>query len=120
MKRLLTLCLSIAGATCIGLAQSQTNVEVTFYSPSIVHIYKAPAKNKDVKQSLSVTMQPQQVKVSKSQDKLSDNVVVDVYKSSELTVNVYNNSVTFKDKKGNTILQELAYNFGVPTQDRPS
>ena len=120
MKRLLTLCLAIAGATCIGLAQSQTNVEVTFYSPSIVHIYKAPAKNKDVKQSLSVTMQPQQVKVSKSQDKLSDNVVVDVYKSSELTVNVYNNSITFKDKKGNTILQELAYNFGAPTQEKPS
>lgn len=120
MKRLLTLCLAIAGATCTGLAQSQTNVEVTFYSPSIVHIYKAPAKNKDVKQSLSVTMQPQQVKVSKSQDKLSDNVVVDVYKSSELTVNVYNNSITFKDKKGNTILQELAYNFGAPTQEKPS
>lgn len=120
MKRLLTLCLAIASIPGIVSAQSNTRVEVTFYTPSIVHIYKAPAQNKDVKQSLSVTMKPEQVKVTQSKDKLSDNVIVDVYKSSELTVNVYNNSVTFKDKKGNTILQELAYNFGTPTQEKPS
>ena len=120
MKKLLTLCLAIASISGIVSAQSNTRVEVTFYTPSIVHIYKAPAQNKDVKQSLSVTMKPEQVKVTQSKDKLSDNVIVDVYKSSELTVNVYNNSVTFKDKKGNTILQELAYNFGSPTQEKPS
>lgn len=120
MKRLLTLCLAIASIPGIVSAQSNTRVEVTFYTPSIVHIYKAPAQNKDVKQSLSVTMKPEQVKVTQSKDKLSDNVIVDVYKSSELTVNVYNNSVSFKDKKGNTILQELAYNFGSPTQEKPS
>ena len=120
MKRLLTLCLAIASIPGVVSAQSNTRVEVTFYTPSIVHIYKAPAQNKDVKQSLSVTMKPEQVKVTQSKDKLSDNVIVDVYKSSELTVNVYNNSVTFKDKKGNTILQELAYNFGSPTQEKPS
>ena len=120
MKKLLTLCLAIASIPGIVSAQSNTRVEVTFYTPSIVHIYKAPAQNKDVKQSLSVTMKPEQVKVTQSKDKLSDNVIVDVYKSSELTVNVYNNSVTFKDKKGNTILQELAYNFGSPTQEKPS
>jgi len=120
MKNLLTLCLAIASIPGVVSAQSNTRVEVTFYTPSIVHIYKAPAQNKDVKQSLSVTMKPEQVKVTQSKDKLSDNVIVDVYKSSELTVNVYNNSVTFKDKKGNTILQELAYNFGTPTQEKPS
>ena len=120
MKKLLTLCIAIASIPGVVSAQSNTRVEVTFYTPSIVHIYKAPAQNKDVKQSLSVTMKPEQVKVTQSKDKLSDNVIVDVYKSSELTVNVYNNSVTFKDKKGNTILQELAYNFGTPTQDKPS
>ena len=120
MKRLLTLCLALASLTGLAHAQSNTRVEVTFYTPSIVHIYKAPTQNKDVKQSLSVTMKPEQVKVTQSKDKLSDNVIVDVYKSSELTVNVYNNSVTFKDKKGNTILQELAYNFGSPTQEKPS
>ena len=120
MKRLLTFCLAVTCISGIGFAQSNTRVEVTFFTPSIVHIYKTPASNNDVKQSLSVTMQPEQVKVSKSQDKLSDNVVVDVYKSSELTVNVYNNCITFKDKKDNVILQELACNFGTPTQEKPS
>ena len=121
MKRLLTLCLALAGVAGLCSAQSsKTRVEVTFYTPSIVRIYKAPVDNHDSKQSLSVTMKPEQVKVAKTQEKLSDKVVLDVYKSDQLTVSVYEGSITFRDKKGNTILQEMAYNFGSVTQEKPS
>ena len=121
MKRLLTLCIALAGM--IGLSSAQTpkmRVEVTFYTPSIVRIYKTPTQNSDQKQSLSVIMKPEQVKVSRSQEKLSDNVVIEVYKSDQLSVHVYDNSVTIKDKKGNVLLQELASAIGTPTQAKPS
>ena len=64
MKRLLTLCLALAGIAGLSSAQ-ETNVEVTFYSPSIVRIQKIPADNNIDKQSLSVIMQPGQVKVTR-------------------------------------------------------
>ena len=95
MKRLLTLCIALAGM--IGLISAQSSkmrVEVTFYTPSIVRIYKAPTQNTELKQSLSVIMKPEQVKVSRSQEKLSDNLVIEVYKSDQLSVHVYDNSVT--------------------------
>ena len=93
MKRLLTLCIALAGM--IGLISAQSSkmrVEVTFYTPSIVRIYKAPTQNTELKQSLSVIMKPEQVKVSRSQEKLSDNLVIEVYKSDQLSVHVYDTS----------------------------
>jgi len=97
----------------------QTKVEVTFYSPSIVRIYKASDQNNDPKQSLSVTMQPQQVKVTRSQEKLDKNVVIDVYKTDKLVVNVLGGTVSFKDTKGNVLLMENASSIDQPTQDKP-
>ena len=107
MKRLLTLCLALTGILAVCSAQTVDNrVEVTFYTPSIVRIYKAPDLNFSPKQSLSVTMQPQQVKVSRSQEKLDKNTVIDVYKTDKLTVTVFEGGVMFKDNKGNTLLAE--------------
>jgi len=97
----------------------QTKVEVTFYSPSIVRIYKASDQNNDPKQSLSVNMQPQQVKVTRSQEKLDKNVVIDVYKTDKLVVNVLGGTVSFKDTKGNVLLMENASSIDQPTQDKP-
>ncbi|MBO6077857.1 MAG: DUF5110 domain-containing protein [Bacteroidaceae bacterium] len=107
MKRLLTLCLALTGILAVCSAQTVDNrVEVTFYTPSIVRIYKAPDLNFSPKQSLSVTMQPQQVKVSRSQEKLDQNTVIDVYKTDKLTVTVFEGGVMFRDNKGNTLLAE--------------
>jgi alpha-D-xyloside xylohydrolase len=101
MKRLLTLFLLLGGLLC-----NAQKVEVTFYTPSIVRIQKATDGNIISKQSLSVTMQPQQVKVSRSQEKLDQNTVIDVYKTDKLTVTVFEGGVMFRDNKGNTLLAE--------------
>ena len=90
MKKLLSLFVALAGISAICNAQEADNwtTKVTFFSPSIVRIYKTGPDNPDKKQSLSVTMQPQQVKVSQSADKNG----AQVYKSSALTVKVSGNS----------------------------
>ena len=117
MKRLLTLMVALTGL--FSAQAQQTKVEVTFYSPSIVRIYKASDQNNDPKQSLSVTMQPQQVKVTRTQEKLDKNVVIDVYKTDKLVVNVLGGTVSFKDTKGNVLLMENASSIDQPTQDKP-
>lgn len=103
MKRLLSFCLAIACIT--GFCSAQSQVEITFYTPSIVRVQKADAVTGS-RQSLSVTMQPQQVKVTRSKEKLDKNISVDVYKTDKLTVTVLGGTVMFKDNKGNTLLAE--------------
>jgi len=84
------------------LGKAQLNSKVEFYSPGIVHVYKTMEGADPGKQSLSVTMQPQQVKVSQTRE--SDN---DVYKTAQLTVKVQpGGAVTFLDNKGNILLSE--------------
>ena len=102
MKRLLTLLFLLGGLFC-----NAKTVQITFYSPSIVRVQKALDGNIYDKASLSVTMQPQPLKVSYSQQKLNDNTVVDIYKTEKLTVTVLDDGVMFKDNKGNVILSEL-------------
>ena len=119
MKRLLTLCMALAGIAGFSSAQ-ENKVEVTFYSPSIVRIQKIPADNHTEKQSLSVIMQPEQVKTTHKQEKLSDQTVMEVYKSDVLTVTEFDGGITFRDKKGNLLLQENTFNIGSPTQEKPS
>ena len=104
MKRLLTICLALAGLATFCSAQEPDNrtPQVTFYTPSIVRIHKADL-GVSKKQSLSVTMQPQQVK---------DIVVPDngayIYKTSALMVRVSGSNITFMDRKGNVLLSELS------------
>ena len=109
MKKLLTLCLALIGLSTVCGAQEPDDwtTQVTFFTPSIVHIYKTGPDNPDKKQSLSVTMQPEQVKstvTAQNGDLL--------YKSSVLTVKVSGNDVTFMDKKGNVLLAENGYGHG--------
>ena len=90
-----------------GLFCNAKTVQVTFYSPSIVRIQKALDGNIYDKTSLSVTMQPQPLRVSYSQQKLQDNTEAEIYKTDKLTVTVLEDGVMFKDNKGNVILSEL-------------
>ena len=117
MKRLLTLCLALIGLSTLCSAQEADNwtTQVTFFSPSIVRIYKTGPDNPDTKQSLSVIMQPDQVKVSQSTDKNG----AKVYKSADLTVTVSGNDVTFQDKKGNVLLAENGCGHGIVAMTRP-
>ena len=134
MKRLLTLCIALAGITGFCSAQDDDwKVNVTFYTPSIVRICKIGPDNPDTKQSLSVTMQPQNVKVTHTQEMppvastlpggatvlKKGEVVVDVYKSDKLTVTVLDNNVMFKDNKGNVLLSEFTYGHGNVAMTRP-
>ena len=104
MKRLLTICFALVGIATVCSAQEPDNrtPQVTFYTPSIVRIHKADL-GVSKKQSLSVTMQPQQVK---------DIVVPDngayIYKTSALMVRVSGSNITFMDRKGNVLLSELS------------
>lgn len=117
MKKFLTLFLALAGLSALGYAQESDDwtTQVTFYSPSIVRIYKTGPDNPDTKQSLSVTMNPEQVKTTVTTAK--DGTVL--YKSSVLTVKVDDNDVTFMDKKGNILLAENGYGHGNVAMTRP-
>ncbi len=117
MKRLLTLCFALTGLYAVCSAQEPDNwtTQVTFFTPSIVRIYKTGPDNPNNKQSLSVTMQPQQVKVSQSVDKNG----AQVYKSPALTVKVSGNDVTFMDSKGKVLLSENGYGHGNVAMTRP-
>ena len=117
MKRFLTLCLALTGLSTVCSAQEPDNwtTQVTFFTPSIVRIYKTGPDNPDTKQSLSVIMQPDQVKVTQSTDKNG----AKVYKSSDLTVTVAGNDVTFQDKKGNILLAENGCGHGNVAMTRP-
>jgi len=116
MKRLLTVCFALAAITTLCSAQEPDDwtTQVTFYTPSIVRIYKTGPDNPDKKQSLSVVMQPEQVKNTVT---VQNGAII--YKSSELTVKVSDNDVTFMDKKGNVLLAENGYGHGNVAMTRP-
>ena len=116
MKRLLTICFALAAITTLCSAQEPDDwtTQVTFYTPSIVRIYKTGPDNPDKKQSLSVVMQPEQVKNTVT---VQNGAII--YKSSELTVKVSDNDVTFMDKKGNVLLAENGYGHGNVAMTRP-
>ncbi|MBP5647610.1 MAG: DUF5110 domain-containing protein [Bacteroidaceae bacterium] len=117
MKKLLTLFLALAGISAFCNAQEADNwtTKVTFFSPSIVRIYKTGPDNPNKKQSLSVTMEPQQVKTTVTVGK--DGATL--YKSSALTVKVSGNDVTFLDNKGKVLLAENGYGHGNVAMTRP-
>lgn len=117
MKRLLNLCIALAGISTLCSAQEPDDwtTKVTFYTPNIVRIYKTGPDNPDTKRSLSVEMAPRAVNVSHTFDKEG----ADFYKSSTLTVKVKDNNVTFLDKKGNVLLAEDGYGHGNVAMTRP-
>jgi alpha-D-xyloside xylohydrolase len=92
-----------------------TNIDIQFYSPSIVRVVKSPAGFTFQKESLSVIKHPSKIKLNtfKQGDVLS-------LKSDklEVAVNFKTGKITFFDRKGNQLLTEK--DFGtqfVPRMD---
>lgn len=79
----------------------QTEIDVTFYTPGIVRVTKTTAQSPALRQSLSVTMSPEDIKVSET-----GRSGVRTYKSSALTVRVSDDRIFFLDSKGKVLLAE--------------
>lgn len=79
--------------------------KIEFYTPRTVRIVK---ENGTVfnKKSLVVTAEPEKVKVN-----VTSNDTATIYRSSELTVIVGKNGISFLDNKGNLIMREGSYSF---------
>lgn len=90
----------------VKITSQGMDVEVTFYSPSIVRVLKYPTGKYPDKQSLSVTMQPKALSVNTL---FTDGVVS--LTSTHLTVqlNLETGKVFFKDLLGNLLFTEKDY-----------
>ena len=91
-------------AFLIGLMAQAQNVQIDFFTPSIVHVVKYPNSSKKQVKSMVVTAKPETVDVKKRGYTFS---------SSELTVKVdpKTGSLTFLDKKGKVLLREKSHSF---------
>ncbi|MCQ2251143.1 MAG: glycoside hydrolase family 31 protein [Bacteroidales bacterium] len=97
-------------ATGISLSPASAQ-QVTFYTPGTVRIVKTSDNkpyNFDNELSLVVTAKPENVKV-----KVSASGSIKTYKTDKLTVevNTENQTVTFRDNKGNILMQEGKFAF---------
>jgi alpha-D-xyloside xylohydrolase len=117
MKRFLIICLFMSFIYSSGVAQSyqktdlgvkancnSVNVEIQFFSNSIVRVLKWPEGTSFTKESLSVIKTPgkSSLNISQQGDLLS-------LRSNQLLVklNMNNGQITFIGKDGNTLLSEL-------------
>jgi len=82
-----------------------TDIQIEFFSPSIVRIFKTPEGKSCEKKSLSVIQTPQPVALS-----VAENSNVFTVKSKEMAVeiNKTTGTVSFRDAKRNLLLQEKA------------
>lgn len=82
------------------------DVEIIFYSPSIVRIYKTPEGIPYDKKSQVVVMNKMPVNVDIAQNKSQINI-----KSSEISVgmNLFTGGISFYDLKGNLLLKDKDY-----------
>lgn len=81
------------------------NVEVQFYSPSIVRILKYPQGTVCTKQSLSVTKSPE--KVAFSTKKVGDNLVV-TSKALSVSINMNSGQISFNSANQQALFKEKA------------
>ena len=77
----------------------QQQVRVEFYTPSIVHVVKAPMGHQYEKQSLVVIAKPEQVKVTQKGNAASSGVLA-------VEVDEASGNLTFRDRKGSVLLRE--------------
>lgn len=119
MKKVLTvwICLLISGFVLaqgvnrtaqgvkVNVAGEKFYGELVFYSPSIVRVvkYPYPMDRMPEKESLSVTLAPGQTKVNFKEQ--GESVVLST-SDIVVTMNKADGSVSFADKKGNTLLKE--------------
>lgn len=80
------------------------DISIEFYSPSIVRVVKSPNNTLFSKKSLSVTKQPEMVKIKIKED---DNVVMLMSDVLDVNLNLATGNITFNKLKGEQLLQEL-------------
>ncbi len=90
-------------STGVRMEIGSNNVELQCFSPSIVRVLKYPVGKAPVKQSLSVTKQPDNVKFDIREE--AGNVILSTA-DLVIIVNVAANQVSFEDKQGRVILKE--------------
>ncbi len=117
---LFSLCINTANAqsyemtgTGVKVEIDKINVEIQFYTPSIVRVVKYPKESVCAKQSLSVVKSPE--KVSFNAKKTGDNLVVKS-KAVSVVINLNNGQINFnsgsqiallKEKAGSTAFTEI-------------
>jgi alpha-D-xyloside xylohydrolase len=106
---LLCLCLMVNAQnytkTAFGLKTSvnNTDVEIQFFTPRIIQVFKSPSGIADVKKSLSVILEPHKEILSFQ----SDGTDITVSSSAiRVKLNMQNGQVSFSDLKGFPLLNE--------------
>jgi len=87
-----------------GIVQG-TDIQIEFFSPSIVRIFKTPEGKPSEKKSLSVIQTPQPVALSVVE---SGNMFTVKSKAMAVEINKTTGTVSFRDAKRNLLLQEKA------------
>lgn len=91
------------------------NIEIGFYSPSIVRILKYPENVTLSKESLSVVKTPENIEVTTTEGK---DVVFVSSSQLQVEINLQTGKIVFSDKKGSQLLTEKDYGAQfAPTQD---
>ncbi len=121
-------CLSLPAQTVVKNTRGvkvQTqgmNVEVTFYSPSIVRVFKTPVERPYTVNSLIVVKEPQQVDVKMSMVS-GGNTVMLQSSAVQVEMDCTTGAISFRDASGKLLVKDKEYgtSFGVNemVEDRP-
>ncbi|MCH5308744.1 MAG: DUF5110 domain-containing protein [Prevotella sp.] len=88
----------------------QHQVKVEFYTPSIVHVVKAPVGHQYAKESLVVIAKPDEVPVVQKGNAVSSDALT-------VKVDAKSGNLTFSDSKGRVMLREKGANFEPVTKN---
>ena len=91
------------GGVRLGVEGGKLKCEVTFYSPSIVRVVKAPQASMPAEESLAVVMSPGETKLKVAE---TDGAVTLASREVSVTVDRNDGTVTFADARGNSLLKE--------------
>jgi len=87
----------------IKTSMQSLNLEIQFFTPQIVRVYRTPDNTNPVKESLSVTKKPESVNLNITQD---DNVVVLASDKIKVCVHLITGKVSFFDSANTPLFTE--------------
>ncbi len=87
----------------IKTSMQSLNLEIQFFTPQIVRVYRTPDNTNPVKESLSVTKKPESVNLNITQD---DNVVVLASDKIKVCVHLVTGKVSFFDSANTPLFTE--------------
>jgi alpha-D-xyloside xylohydrolase len=82
------------------------DIQIEFYSPGIVRVYKTPENSRYIKESLSVIKEPEKLNLSTERQ---ENVISMKSSAIQVTCNMKTGKVSFFDLKGNALFTEKDY-----------